>query len=117
MDFELMRKRLIEAREMNGYNRKAFAAALGISYRTVTNYENGAREPGSDYITKVADFCKVSTDFILGRSDLPREEPEQKIPEEKVDRIVKLCEELNDAALDKIYAYISDLAFNPAYRK
>lgn len=69
MDSELLRKRLIEARISKNYNRKQFAEALGVPYRTVTNYENGSREPGSDYITKVANFCGCTTDWLLGRSD------------------------------------------------
>lgn len=73
MDFDLMRQRLVQAREFIGYNRKQFAEELGIPYRTVTNYENGAREPGSDYITKVADFCGCTTDWLLGLTDSARE--------------------------------------------
>ena len=69
MDYDLMRKRLIEARERIGYNRKEFADKLNIPYRTITNYENGAREAGSDYLAKVATVCGVTTDWILGVSD------------------------------------------------
>lgn len=75
MDAELLRKRLIEARLSKNYNRKQFAEALGVPYRTVTNYENGSREPGSDYITKVANFCGCTTDWLLGRSDENESKP------------------------------------------
>lgn len=86
MDYDLMRRRLIEARELIGYNRKEFAQMLNIPYRTITNYENGAREAGSDYLAKVATVCGITTDWLLGVSDdkkspdtskaTPREEPE-----------------------------------------
>ena len=69
MDYELMRSRLVAARERIGYNRKEFAEKLDIPYRTITNYENGAREAGSDYLTKVATVCGVTTDWLLGVSD------------------------------------------------
>lgn len=69
MDYDLMRRRLIEARELIGCNRKEFAGKLNIPYRTITNYENGAREAGSDYLAKVATVCGVTTDWILGVSD------------------------------------------------
>jgi transcriptional regulator with XRE-family HTH domain len=69
---ELMRQRLLSARAFLGMNRKEFAAALGVPYRTVTNYENGSREPGSEYILKVADYCCVTTDWLLGFSDNAR---------------------------------------------
>ena len=119
MDFELMRRRLIAAREMIGCNRKEFAARTGIPYRTITNYENGAREPGSDYITMVADLCGVSTDYLLGVSDVPRIESAAAAEPAalNLEKIISLCKSLNDAGLEKILSYASDLAFNPAYKK
>lgn len=119
MDFELMRRRLIAAREMIGCNRKEFAARAGIPYRTITNYENGAREPGSDYLALVADLCDVSTDYLLGLSDVPRVEQviAAKPAAMRLEKILSLCESLNDAGLEKVLSYASDLAFNPAYKK
>lgn len=72
MDYDLMRKRLIEARESIGCNRKEFAEKVNIPYRTITNYENGAREAGSDYLTTVATMCDVTTDWLLGVSDIKK---------------------------------------------
>lgn len=72
MDYDLMRKRLIEARESIDCNRKEFAEKVGIPYRTITNYENGAREAGSDYLTTVATVCGVTTDWLLGVSDIKK---------------------------------------------
>lgn len=69
MDYVLMRKRLVEARELINCNRKEFADKLNIPYRTITNYENGAREAGSDYLVKVSTVCGVSTDWLLGVCD------------------------------------------------
>lgn len=119
MDFDLMRERLVKAREFIGYNRKQFAEELGIPYRTVTNYENGAREPGSDYLTKVADFCGCTTDWLLGLTDNARE----KVPansdscDPKIEALSLACRVLNSAALDKVIAYAEDLAWNPANKK
>ena len=70
MDYDLMRKRLVEAREHIGYNRTEFAEKVNIPYRTITNYENGSREAGSDYLTTVATICGVTTDWLLGVSDI-----------------------------------------------
>ena len=70
MDYDLMRKRLVEAREHIGYNLKEFSEKVNIPYRTITNYENGSREAGSDYLTTVATICGVTTDWLLGVSDI-----------------------------------------------
>lgn len=47
-------KRLTKIREEHGYKRTELAEALGMPYRTVTNYETGEREPGHSYIIKIA---------------------------------------------------------------
>lgn len=112
MDLELMRKRIVEARLFIGCNRKEFAERLGMPYRTVTNYENGAREPGHDYITKVADLCGCTTDWLLGVSDDPRNDAASR--NALTERLLAACKPLNQYAIDKVIAYAQDLAFNPS---
>ena len=63
-------ERLVEIREKNGYTRKRLADELGRPYRTITKYETGEREPGHSYIVEIARKFGVSTDYILGASDL-----------------------------------------------
>jgi transcriptional regulator with XRE-family HTH domain len=118
MDGEKMRERLVRAREFIGYNRKAFADALGMSYRTVTNYENGSREPGHDYLIKVADFCGCTTDWLLGLSDDPRNNAPHESEEDLLKkRLLLACDALNSAAVEKVITYADDLAYNPYNRK
>ena len=118
MELALMRKRLIEARAFVGMNRKEFAAALGIPYRTVTNYENGSREPGSDYISKVADYCSCTTDWLLGLTDSAREKAEDgSASDPQIELLLNVCRPLNSAAIGRLIAYAEDLTFNPANKK
>lgn len=118
MDGEKMRERLVQAREFIGYNRKSFADALGMSYRTVTNYENGSREPGHDYLIKVADFCGCTTDWLLGLSDDPRNNAPHESEEDQLKkRLFLACDALNVAAVEKVIIYAEDLAYNPYNRK
>lgn len=63
-------ERLVEVREKFGYTRKHLADELGMSYRTITNYENGEREPGHSYIVEITKKFGVSSDYILGVSDV-----------------------------------------------
>lgn len=63
-------ERLVEIREKNGYTRKRLSDELGRPYRTITKYETGEREPGHSYIVEIARKFGVSTDYILGVSDL-----------------------------------------------
>ena len=46
------------------------ANAIGMSRQGYNNYETGSRNPSLDTIVKLAKFYNVSTDYILGVSDL-----------------------------------------------
>lgn len=115
---EKMQERLVKARESVGYNRKEFAGILGIPYRTVTNYENGSREPGWDYLIKVANFCGCTTDWLLGLNDgslnsIPRENKDDILK----GRLLSACGALNDVAIEKVIAYAEELSYNPRNKK
>ena len=71
-------ERLVAIREANGYTRKRLAEELGKPYRTITNYENGEREPGHLYIVEIAKKFGVTTDYILGNTDIPYKKEEEK---------------------------------------
>lgn len=118
----IIRERLVEAREFCGYNRKDFAAELGIPYRTITNYENGSREPGSDYLLKVADKCGVTTDWLLGLSDSARENsPYSNLLIQNSDclfeSLYKNYECLNEEGRNKLVDYSDDLVRSGKYKK
>lgn len=57
-------------RERNISQRTA-AAALNISQALLSHYENGAREPGLDFVRRACDYYGVSADYLLCRSDNP----------------------------------------------
>ena len=54
-------------RNKKGVTQKEAADALGISPNTYKNYEQGMREPNNDMLCKIADYFKVTTDYLLGR--------------------------------------------------
>lgn len=66
-----MQTRLKELRESTSMNRKEFAAFLNIKYTTYIGYENGSREPGSDFLALVATKLGTTTDYILMLTDDP----------------------------------------------
>ena len=55
-------------RERNISQRKA-AADLNISQALLSHYENGAREPGLNFVCRVCDYYDVSADYLLCRCD------------------------------------------------
>lgn len=112
----LMTDRLIEAREKKGYNRKQFAEMLGIPYRTITNYENGSREPGCVYLSNVADICGVTVDWLLGLTD--KTEPPRSVRIDPVFDVLKgNYENLNEEGRMKLVEYSDDLVQSKKYKK
>ena len=55
-------------RKEKGLSQRTVARELGVSQAVLSHYENGLREPGLEFVAKAADFYKVSTDFLLGRT-------------------------------------------------
>ncbi len=49
-------------------SQRTVASKLGVSQAVLSHYENGLREPGLEFVAKAADFYRVSTDFLLGRT-------------------------------------------------
>lgn len=61
-------ERLVQLRAEKGLNQKTTAADLNISQALLSHYEKGIRECGLDFLCRAADYYKVTTDYLLGRS-------------------------------------------------
>lgn len=62
--------RLKKLREENHWNLEKVADALNVSIATVSNYERNFRKPDIDTINKLADIFQVTTDYLLGRTQI-----------------------------------------------
>ena len=58
-------------RKERGLSQRTAAADLHISQALLSHYENGAREPGLDFVCRACDYYGVSADYLLGRTDAP----------------------------------------------
>ena len=59
---------LAALRKGRALSQRETAAGLGVSQALLSHYENGAREPGLDFIVRVCDYFGVTADFLLGRT-------------------------------------------------
>lgn len=66
-------KRLKELRNQKGIYQKELAEVLGVSRPTITQYEQGKRNPDTDMLNKIADYFEVSVDYLLGRTNKKNE--------------------------------------------
>ena len=59
--------RLRDLREDRDMKQKEVAAILGIDQRVYSNYETGKRDIPLHHLIALADFYRVTTDYLLGR--------------------------------------------------
>jgi len=64
-------KRLRDLREDDDKTQKEIADLLNMHRSVYRRYESGERETPAWVIDKLADFYRVSTDYLLGRTDDP----------------------------------------------
>ena len=104
---------LKEERLQLGLNQVEFAKIFNVTKQTVSNWENGNRNPDSATLSKIADYFSVSVDYLLGRTDqrnLNIEKEKTKLNKEittiSAHRIDGGCDNLPDEAIEKINDYI-----------
>ena len=56
-------------RKRKGLSQRTVAAELHISQALLSHYENGAREPGLDFVRRACAYYGVSADYLLGLTD------------------------------------------------
>lgn len=57
-------------REEKGLYQKDLAKILNVSVPAIAQYENGKRDMSTDSLIKLAEYFEVSTDYLLGKSDV-----------------------------------------------
>lgn len=59
---------LSDLRRRSGKSQRQVASDLGISQALLSHYENGAREPGLNFVCRACDYYGVTADYLLGRT-------------------------------------------------
>lgn len=67
---EVFADRLIKLREKLGVSQQELADCLGVTRQSLSLYEKAARTINIDLLVKIANYFKVSTDYLLGLSDV-----------------------------------------------
>ncbi|CAK7010679.1 helix-turn-helix transcriptional regulator [Tissierella sp.] len=100
MDFG---EKLKYLRENNDMTRDDLANKLNVSYSTISKYETNVRFPDQEMLVKIADLFNVSTDYLLGRSDIPN--PYTKENTSATDEIANLSPESQEEIKKLIELY------------
>jgi|GEM_PF-361773 transcriptional regulator with XRE-family HTH domain len=63
--------RLRQLRLSRGFTQEALAEKLSLGIRQIHRYERGLSDPSGNIVAKIAKELDVTTDYLLGLSDLP----------------------------------------------
>ena len=67
MEFDKILKKL---RIDNNLTQDELAKKINSSRSNIANYENGKNKPSVEVLEKIAELFSVSTDYLLGKSDI-----------------------------------------------
>jgi transcriptional regulator with XRE-family HTH domain len=98
--------KLKELRIQNNLKLQDVADYLGVSPSAVSRFETGEREPSFENLIKLSDFYKVTTDYLLGRSEISGEK--QKFNAKEHPLIIK-SRKLTDKQLDLILNIMDEM--------
>ncbi|MBE6731899.1 MAG: helix-turn-helix transcriptional regulator [Ruminococcaceae bacterium] len=65
----MLYKRIRDLREDSDLTQKRMGEILSCSQRVYSNYERGELDIPTEILIKIADYHKVSVDYILNRTD------------------------------------------------
>ncbi|MCO7127327.1 helix-turn-helix domain-containing protein [Sporolactobacillus shoreicorticis] len=92
-------------RDEKSVSQLEMARQLNISNAQLSRYESGDRKPDPDMIVHIADYFRVSTDYLLGRTGLINEpslgynsEEDQKLLEKikKIPELDQMIDQMNE---------------------
>lgn len=95
-----MDTRIRELRERQGLGQAALANFVGSSQQTISRIENGKCVPPTDLIINIANYFRVTVDYVLCLSDTKRSLEGQLMVNREIDEfydVVSIYKELNDA--------------------
>lgn len=69
----LIKNRIRELRKKNNLSQEAFASILGTTQQSISRIESGNYDIPTDLLIKMTGFFNVTSDYILGISDIKRD--------------------------------------------
>ena len=73
----MLGKKIRELRTETGLTLKGLGEMLNLGESTMSMYENGKRSPDYNTLSKIAQIFNVSTDYLLGRTDIKNNDIEE----------------------------------------
>ena len=104
-------RKLKSLRENNGLLQKELADKLNISPSTIGMYEQNRREPDNETLKKIAEYFKVSTDYLLDNeiTTIDEELKEQEALKKALQKagFMENNEDLTNEELDRLMRFVN----------
>jgi len=101
---QIFSERLRAARELRKLSQAELAEAAGLQPSAVSHFETGGRSPSFDNLKRLADALRVTTDYLIGRSDEPA------LSSAAAGRLYRHAEKLSSADLEMLEQMAETLA-------
>ena len=104
-------ERLKSLRNASKMSQKDFAQALKVSQQTVASWERGRTEPSNMALKDIADYFKVTTDYLLGRDSKIRSLSETQ------KKLLGMFDSLNEEGQSALMVMLNSLKLSHAKQK
>ena len=107
-----MESRIKQLREKRGLIQEILAAELGITQQMLSKYEKDVTLIKVDILKKIAAYFNVTTDYLLGVSDVKRDPQRQMKMNETLDEfydLVEVYKELDSYDKEMIWSIIQTI--------
>ena len=85
-----MVSRILSLMDEKGINAAQLTRTLGLANSLITEWKKGKSRPSMDVIIKISDFFDVSTDYILGRTEIRKAlDPSFNLTQSEMDLVQK----------------------------
>ncbi|HHY22562.1 MAG TPA: helix-turn-helix transcriptional regulator [Bacilli bacterium] len=85
----MLSKRLRQARIIKKLTQEELAKKVNTKKTTISNYETGYSSPSNEMLKDLADVLDVDTDYLLGRTNLPKKEQNDFNPLSEINKILE----------------------------
>lgn len=104
-----MKNRIRELRAEKNITQLRLSLELEVSQETVSAYENGKHLPSLKSLIKMADIFYVSTDYLIGRSDVRKPSATSPLPNEDI-ALLDCFHDLDTVDKARLVAYAQGLS-------
>lgn len=106
---EIFANRLIKLRELKHITQEELAKALQVTRQSLSLYEKAERTINIDLLNRIAEYFNVSSDYLLGLSDITTSDKDLKAVCEYLGLSERAIENIKRIAKNKKNAYFLDL--------